>query len=239
MDFTPLLPQLRQNREGLLKFLGSHRLVFCLGNRTLLGLLAGFPPEQIQMLGGATDADTGLELVERLQPQVLVVSDQLEQGSGMGLVLACKQRWPQVRTLLLVSQVHRLCQLREVIDAGCDGVVLESRIGHGALRSAVHTICGGGIYIDRELRPNGLPGGLAGGPSPLQPLSPREREVLGRMVEGDSNRDIAAHLMVSTATVKTHVRRVVSKLQARGRAHAVAIGMRLGLVDWSETGSAR
>jgi len=63
-----------------------------------------------------------------------------------------------------------------------------------------------------------------------QEPTPREREVLQLIADGLVNREIGVHLHLSEETVKSHVRHLLAKLQARSRAHAVAIGFRRGLV---------
>jgi putative two-component system response regulator len=80
----------------------------------------------------------------------------------------------------------------------------------------------------------GLPsaiGGTVGGPPPSRAISPREREVLQLAADGRSAQEIAAALVVSPGTVKTHFQRIYSKLEARDRAAAVATGLRLGLIE--------
>ena len=64
-----------------------------------------------------------------------------------------------------------------------------------------------------------------------QEPTPREREVLQLIADGLVNREIGVHLHLSEETVKSHVRHLLAKLQARSRAHAVAIGFRRGLVE--------
>jgi len=65
----------------------------------------------------------------------------------------------------------------------------------------------------------------------LEPLTPREREVLRKMTEGLGNREIANELQISSHTAKFHVAQVIAKLDASSRAHAVAKGLRAGLVE--------
>lgn len=64
----------------------------------------------------------------------------------------------------------------------------------------------------------------------LQSLSKREREVLSLVAEGSGNGEIGSQLGISAETVKTHLKGLSSKLQARDRAHATAVGIRLGLI---------
>jgi DNA-binding NarL/FixJ family response regulator len=73
----------------------------------------------------------------------------------------------------------------------------------------------------------------------VQPLSARETEVLQGVAKWEKNSEIAERLIVSIDTVKTHVRNVLMKLQARDRTHAALIGVHLGLVDWPEVGVGR
>lgn len=78
--------------------------------------------------------------------------------------------------------------------------------------------------------------GAAGGPPAQAPrrveqLTARESEILVLMADGLFNREISRRLWLTEETVKTHVHHVLTKLGARSRAHAVAIGMRTGLID--------
>lgn len=239
MDFTPLLPQIRRNQARAGRLLGSARVVLCLGSRALMSFALGAAREAEQVLGAATTESEGLALVGALQPDLLFTSDRLEEGCGISLVVAVKRHHPRTRTLLLVSQEHRHGRLREAIEACCEGVLLESRIGLGSELTAIRSVCSGGIYIDRQIGTACRRGPAGGPPLLVQPLSARETEVLQGVAKGEKNSEIAERLIVSIDTVKTHVRNVLMKLQARDRTHAALIGVRLGLVDWPEVGFGR
>lgn len=221
MDFTPHLSQLRSNAIRAGEMIGGASLVVCLGNRPLLGCLVGAIPRPQLILGAATSEAEGLALVAALQPDLLIVSDRLEQGCGASLVVAVKQLGPRTRTLLLVGQEHRPSRILKAIAAGCDGVLLESRMGLGTELTAIRSVCEGGSYID----------GSFSSRSSLPSLSVRETEVLSRMAKGETNATIALQLILSIDTVKSHIRNLMVKLQAQDRVHAVAIGLRLGLID--------
>jgi DNA-binding NarL/FixJ family response regulator len=231
MDFTPFLAHWREQHALAGQLLADCSLVVCLGHRGLLLALSTGAPEGLRVVGAATTEAEGLRLVAKTKPRLLVASDQLEQGCGSSLVVEVKRRHPDVRTLLLVSRESRRARLRAVIEAGCEAVLAEARLGQGAAIDALRTLCGGGSYLDGRLRSGAGP--LAAS-SPG--LSPREVEVLHGVMQGESNEEIARRLYVSRQTIKTHMANVLRKLEARDRAHAVAIALHRGLVDFSPPG---
>ncbi|WP_143594110.1 response regulator transcription factor [Synechococcus sp. CCAP 1479/10] len=234
VDLTPLLPQVRDDLSRGLALLNGVRLVLCLGSRAQITLLMGTPA---RILGAATTAAEGLAQVRRHRPALLLVSDRLEEGCGVDLVVQVKARHPEVRTLLLVTQEHRFARIRQALQAGCDGIVSESRLLGSGLQ-ALHAVLSGDLYLDRALVGAVLADQEPGGDA-AEPLSARERQVLERVVHGLTNHEIAGELMVSVDTIKTHVRNVLLKLRVRGRIQAVVIGLQLGLVDWPRPGGTR
>jgi DNA-binding NarL/FixJ family response regulator len=234
VDFTPHLAQIRSNNSAVFELTRGLSTVLCLGSRALISMSLGWQGEAVWLRGACTTETEGLALVERLQPHFLYVSDQLEEGCGVNLVIQVKRRFPSVRTLLLVTRPDRTARLRAAIQAGCDGVMLEARMGLGTGVAAIRCVCGGGIYIDRTLIENFRTLQADPIPTGFEPLSSRETEVLSGIVRGDTNQEIATHLQVSLETVKSHSRQVLRKLQARDRTHAAVTGLRLGLVDWPD-----
>ena len=232
MDLTPKLEHIRRNTSQINNLLRDASLVACLGNRALLCALVGGLIGQEHLVGAATCEAAGLELVERHRPSMLFLSDTLEQGSGISLLLHIKQRWPNLHTLLLITQEHRQSEIQAAIDAGCDGLLVESRLGLGSALAALYAISGGGVYVDRSLTE--LFRGGPGDGSPLEPLTGRERQVLSLVAEGDTNVEIGQRLFISADTAKTHLRSLCRKLQARDRTHAAVLGLRWGLIDWPQ-----
>jgi DNA-binding NarL/FixJ family response regulator len=164
----------------------------------------------------------------------LLCTDRLEQGNGGALVAAAKQLDPAPATLMVVTQPRRLMTIRLALEAGCDGLCLESRMGQGTVVQALTTVSTGAAYIDRSLHAQYFQSYPGLGDAPLARLSEREVQVLERVTSGKSNRVIAAELFLSVETVKSHLSRIAQKLQARDRVHAAVKGIRLGLVDWPE-----
>jgi len=130
--------------------------------------------------------------------------------------------------LILQSASAQL--LQDALEAGCNGVVVESHLVQGAMVDAIRAVAGGGIYADR-LGVEALRATHRGeGPEPLEALSAREHDVLKWLTRGYTNKEMAEALNVSAETIKTHISNILGKLQARDRTHAAVIGLRLGLV---------
>ena len=227
MDFTPFLPQLRADHALVASQLAQLSQVFCLGSRMLLSAVvrASIRPEAV--LGAATTAAEGWSLVARHRPNLLVVSDGLEQGCGVDLALRVKRHHPHTRVLLLLTLEASRSRVKEAIAAGCDGVLRDGALGAGSELAALRTICLGGLVIDRSLEPSRH---LRGEARPA--LTQRERQVMEAVAQGYNNQEIARHLILSVDTVKTHVSRVLVKLSARDRTHATVRALQLGLLEW-------
>jgi DNA-binding NarL/FixJ family response regulator len=153
----------------------------------------------------------------------------LEPGSAAedagAVVLACTQvdealldslralRAEQPGAALVVvagEAAHR--DVREGLDAGADAFVLESRV-EDCLTETIRAACAGQLVLPREWRHRFA--------SPV--LSPRERQVLGMVVMGFTNQEIANKLLVAESTVKSHLTSIFAKLGVRGRNEATAL----------------
>ncbi|MGB7565625.1 MAG: response regulator transcription factor [Prochlorococcaceae cyanobacterium] len=231
MDFTPRLEAMRESHAQLHTLLEDRTVLACFGNRSTLSFLL-CNPHQPELVGGATTEREGLALVERHRPTLLIISDRLEQGCGIQLAISTKERHPDSLVLLLLADVRRRSLLRRAVAAGCDGMCLEKRMGLGTMADAIRALVGGGLYIDRELRVLLRESHRGAGPELLDRPTARELEVLELMVKGYTNPEIAQTLVVSEQTIKTHISNLLLKLQARNRAHAVALGLCRDLVNW-------
>jgi DNA-binding NarL/FixJ family response regulator len=220
MDFTPLLDQLRDHHARVGALIGTHSLVLGLGSRAMISFLVAASRQRGGILGVATTEAETLAMVRDRRPQLLFASDRLDEGCGLALVAAAKRELPQIKTFLLVGQDARQGWNRRRLEACCDGVMLESRIGSGSDLTAIRSVLEGHRFID---------GGLTTTASPSF-LTAREIEVLQAIANGAKNATIASLLFLSTDTVKTHIRSILTKLGARDRTHAIALAMRARLI---------
>jgi DNA-binding NarL/FixJ family response regulator len=223
MDLTLQLPQMRRNHQRILELFAGHRVVLALGSRALLSTIASqLLPEQL--VGAATTEHSILQVVERESPDLVILSDPLEEGSGVGLVTTLKERWPHLRILLLVMGDPRAERVHHCVKALRPGVAVVSDrlIGSGTVMAGVQSLSVGARFLDSSLAPSACT---------LPSLSEREKDVMRWQLASLSNGEIAAQLQISPETVKTHLSHVFQKLGARNRQQAALMVLQLGLLD--------
>jgi DNA-binding NarL/FixJ family response regulator len=168
-----------------------------------------------EVVGQAGDAEGLVRAVERWQPDVAIVDMRMPPShttEGLLAAIDIRRRWPEVAILVLSQYVEtRYAAELMADDPARMGYLLKDRVLRVEdLADAVRRVAAGGSVIDPEVVARLL--GRRRPHSPLDELTPREREVLGLMAEGRSNQAIAAQLGLEVKTVEGHVRIVFSKL---------------------------
>ena len=177
----------------------------------------------MEILGAAGNVAAGLDLVEHATPEIAIVDIQLPDGSGIDLTRQLLARRPQLGVILYTGDSDAEL-LYSGLDSGARGYALKAG-PMTELVGAIERIVAGGSYVDPRLDRILLsPRATA----QVAQLSPREREILKLMAEGLTAEAIANQLNVSVETVRTHVRNVIRKLQARNRVHAIALALERG-----------
>lgn len=194
----------------------------------------------IEVVGEAADGRAAFTQVAALHPQVVVMDVRMPGVNGIDATRAIVEAYPEVRVLVLTTfdlDEYAFAALR----AGASGFLLKDA-GPAELATAVRTVAAGDAVVSPritrrmlELFADRFPAsGRAPGQDALHPrlagLTPRELEVLRCMTEGGSNAEIAAGLNLSEPTVKTHVGRILAKLEVRDRVQAVVLAYETGLV---------
>ncbi|KAF0865847.1 response regulator transcription factor [Pseudomonas sp. LD120] len=194
-----------------------------------VALLAGNP--EFEVVGQARDGEEALALCEQLRPDIAILDIRMPRLNGLGAARLLQQRQPEVKVVIFTmddSPDH----LEAAMTAGAVGYLLKDasraevigalqRVAQGeeALNSAVSA------RLLRRMTERG------NGQAPqVQALTARERQVLGLVAGGFSNREIGEKLGITTGTAKAHVERVIGKLGASDRTQAAVRGIALGLV---------
>jgi len=193
--------------------------------RGLVSFLKAF--EDLEFAGEAACGQEALEQCDRLRPDVVLMDLVMPEMDGATATRLIRQRHPQVQVLALTSYKEPEL-IQGALKAGAIGYLLKD-VSAEELAQAIRLAHAGRASLSPEAART-LVLDVARPPEPGSNLTRRERQVLALMVEGLNNRQIAARLVVTPATVKTHVSNILSKLSAAGRAEAVALAVRNRLV---------
>jgi DNA-binding NarL/FixJ family response regulator len=179
----------------------------------------------IDVVGRARDGEEALELIAERKPKVALVDVRMPKVGGIELARRAKRAAPDTAVVLYTGYADRAL-LTEALDAGVAGFVLKEAPMDDLLR-ALEAVAAGTVYVDPVLA-----GTLAASSvgSQLPQLTQRERDVLRLLADGLSNEEIGKRLFISSETVRTHVRKAMSKLDADTRTQAVARALRNQLI---------
>lgn len=188
------------------------------------GLKAVLSDDGLEVVGEATSGEEAVDLVARLQPDVVLMDVRLGPGID-GLEATRRIVALGLPSRVLMLSLHDMpAYVREALAAGAAGYVLKDA-SITELRGAVSQIMAGQSVMplnlinaalrqsEREVRPADA----------LNTLTPREREVLVQIAEGLTNKEIARRLSVSPATIKAHVERIIAKLGVSDRTQAAVL----------------
>ena len=204
--------------------------VFLVDDHTVLRQGLHFILDEVEDMRVVGEAGTGAEALSRVphvDPDVVLLDIHLPDMSGVDVARELKARGVRAHIIILtVSDRHS--DLVDAIRAGARGYLLKSSSADEVIHAIRHVMLGGAV-LPPDLTLQALARNRVD-PSPLTDLTEREVEVLKLVAQGLGNKEIAARLSLSENTVKTHVRHILSKLNARSRAEAAAYAVRMGLV---------
>ncbi|KND24767.1 response regulator [Streptomyces anulatus] len=193
----------------------------------LRGMFAAAPG--FEVLGEASNGVDALTAVERLDPDVVLMDLRMPGGGGVAAIAELTRRGARSKVLVLTTYDTDSDTL-PAIEAGATGYLLKDA-PREELFAAVRAAADGRSVLSPAVASRLMTRVRTPAADPAETaLSAREREVLVLVARGTTNREIAAELFISEATVKTHLTHVFAKLGAKDRAAAVAVGYDRGIL---------
>ena len=189
----------------------------------LSGMFAGEPG--FEVVGEASDGSEALRRARAISPDVILMDLRMPEMDGVSAIAALSAAGVPARVLVLTTY-DTDSDVLAAIEAGATGYLLKDAPPN-ELFKAVRAAAGGETVLSPTVATR-VVGQMR---APVQePISQRELEVLELVAQGTSNRDTAARLFISEATVKTHLMHIYGKLGVNDRAAAVAEAFNLGLL---------
>lgn len=198
--------------------------------RSGLRMMIDLQPD-MEVVGEAGTLHDALEVAARVRPQIVTLDLSMPGPSGVASVKRLREAAPEARILVLTMHDDP-AYVRSAMAMGAAGFVNKSA-ADTELISAIRAVAKGRVFIDvgdRATLDSMLAPGAGAGPSPLESLSDREREVLADVAKGYTNRRIADERGLSIKTVESYRARLMKKLGLKERADIVRLAMELGLM---------
>jgi two-component system response regulator NreC len=186
----------------------------------------------MELVGEANGGYETIDLVEKTQPDVLVLDLSMPDLDGIAVTKQIKPQFPKVHILILTIHEDQAL-LREAIKAGAAGYILK-HAAEAELIAAIQCILRGDLYVDPAmvrllLQEPAAPPTMA--PQSTEALTPREIEVLKLIVQGYTNRQIGEELKISFRTAESHRASLSEKLGMHSRVELVRYAREHGLIE--------
>jgi DNA-binding NarL/FixJ family response regulator len=172
------------------------------------------------------EACNGREAVEQFRkhrPDITLMDLQMPEMSGIDAISAIRGEFPEARIIILTTHAGDV-QVSRALKAGARGYLLKGSLRNELLET-IRAVHAGQRRVSSEVAAE------IAEHSTDDALTPREVDVLRLVAKGNANKEIAAQLSLSEETVKSHIRNILAKLEANDRTHAVAIGVKRGIIE--------
>lgn len=179
--------------------------------------------KSVEWAGHATNAASCLAFLQQQQPDVILMDINLPDKSGIDLCKEVKEKYPSV-FIIGLSTFNQQSFIQKMMDNGASGYVLKNAT-QKELMEAIEAVAKGKIYLSDEVSQT-----LRRNESTNIVLTRREKEVLELIAEGMTNNVIAQKLFISPATVDTHRKNLLAKLDAKNTASLIRMASQLQLI---------
>lgn len=179
--------------------------------------------KNIEWAGHASNAASCLAYLHQQQPDVILMDINLPDKSGIDLCKEVREKYPPV-FIIGLSTFNQLSFIQKMMDNGASGYVLKNATQQ-ELMEAIKTVAKGKTYLSFEVSQT-----LRNTINSTVVLTRREKEVLNLIAEGMTNNEIAAKLFVSSTTVDTHRKNLLTKFEAKNTASLIHIASQMQFI---------
>ena len=179
--------------------------------------------QDLKLVAEAANGKEAIDAFRSHRPDITLMDLQMPEMDGLETIRVIRGECPEARIIVLTTYTGDTRVLR-ALKGGARGYVLKGYV-HKELLDAIRAVHAGQKRIPAEVAAE-----LADHATD-DALTAREIDVLRLIAAGNSNKEVADHLSIGEATVKSHVTSILSKLGANDRAHAVTIGLQRGIID--------
>ena len=177
----------------------------------------------MELVAEASNGREALDQFRAHRPDVTLMDLQMPEMSGIDAISAIRSEFPEARLIILTTHAGDV-QVSRALKAGARAYLLKGLLRKELLET-IRAVHAGQKRVSPEIAAEIAEHAVA------EALTPREVDVLRLVAGGNANKEIAARLSLTEETVKSHIRNTLGKLGANDRTHAVAIGLKRGIIE--------
>ena len=181
--------------------------------------------ERIEWLGHAMNGASCMAFLQQHQPDIVLLDINLPDVSGIDLCKQIRQKYPNVRVIGL-SSMSQQSYIQTMMQQGASGYILKNATREEIIE-AIDVVMAGRTYLSLEAATVVK----NSGDTTIPVLTRREKEVLGHIAEGLTNNEIADKLFISTTTVDTHRKNLLSKFRVKNTASLIRMAVQFQFVQ--------
>ena len=179
--------------------------------------------EDMELIGEASNGREAVALFRECQPDITLMDLQMPGMNGIDAIGAIRGEFPEARIIVLTNHPGDV-QVSRALRAGARAYLLKTMLRKELLET-IRAVHAGQKRLSSEVA------AAIAEHATESALSPREIDILRLIAAGNTNKEIGTHLSMTEETVKSHMRNIFSKLGAKDRTHALAIGVKRGIID--------